>query len=152
MSFAVAPVEEPPEGTFNELGYFALACVCGSMSFKVLGHPQEDGFFAAPFSLICAHCGKSEELFDIATHGYDAELGHGCYSTRGTGTQSEYSCPVCQSSDFLAQAGFSYEIDPVQELGAENQERIQDLFDWFYLDVTCRNCGTVTSVSDYECA
>ena len=152
MDFRVVPVREPPLGTFNDLGYFALACACGSKSFKVLGHPQEDGLFAAPLSLTCNLCDKTTELFDIATHGYDAELGHGCYSIRGTGSQSEYSCTACQSFNFSTQAGFSYQIEPVEDLGPENQERIQDLFDWFYLDARCEKCGEAASVTDYECA
>ena len=151
-SFVAAPVVEPPDGTFNELGYFALACTCGNDSFKVLGHPQEDELFAAPLGLTCTVCDKSAELFDIAAHGYDAELGHGCYSCRGTGAQSEYSCLACQSSAFGAQAGFSYQIEPIEDFGPENQDRIQDLFDWFYLDVRCKNCGEAAGVSDYECA
>lgn len=150
-SFAVGPVVEPPAGTFNELGYFELACMCGSDSFRVFGHPLEDELFAAPLSLTCILCGKSSELFDIAAHGYDAELGHGCYSVRGTGAPSEYSCQGCKSSDFTAQAGFSYQLEP-EELEPEDQERIQDLFDWFYLDVRCKNCDEPASVSDYECA
>lgn len=120
-SFAAAPVREPLEGAFNELGYFAVACTCGSDSFKVLGHIEEE-LFAAPISLICNLCDKTTVLFDVAAHGYDAELGHPCCSIRGTGAALVYRCTACKESSFSVQAGFSYQIEPIEELGPENQE------------------------------
>ena len=150
--FNVTPVVEPPDGTFNKLGYFALACTCGGGSFKVFGYLEDGELFSAPFSLTCTMCGKNVALFDIATHGYDAEFGHGDFGLRSTGAPSEYNCPACRKTDFSAQAGFSYQIEPIEDLGPENQDRVQDFFDWFYLDVRCNDCGEYVCASDYECA
>ena len=106
---------------------------------------------AAPLSLSCTVCGRTAELFDIAEHGYDAELGHMCSSVRGTGPPASLCCPTCQESEFSARAGFSYQIEP-DELEPEELARTQDLFDWFYLEASCNSCGETVHVSDYECA
>lgn len=153
-AFALMPLREPKSSlrVFDELGVFAVACRCGGETFQVLGFRQEDGFFAAPLSLKCDRCGGTEEVFDIATHGWDAELGNGCYSIRGSGTPSQYRCPTCEGVSFIPFVGVSYQIDSIEDLDPADQARVQDLFDWFYLDVSCTDCDKDSSVTDYECA
>jgi hypothetical protein len=152
-AFNASPLRDPPAhlNAFDDLGFFRVACTCGNESFTILGHPQDDGFFASPFSLRCESCQSISDLFDIAVHGFDAEVGNGCYSTRGTGEPTAYSCPSCPSTSMRPFVGFSYQIDP-EELDPEDQSRTEDLFDWFYLEATCGGCGAASSVSDYECA
>lgn len=90
-------------------------------------------------------------IFDVEVHGYDAEFGHGCYSTRGTGKPSKLSC-ACGSVAFRLCALFSYQIEPVEDLGDEAQSRIQDFFDMFCLESECAECGEKNLLSEYECA
>jgi hypothetical protein len=154
LPFNVTPLRTPPAKleVFDELGFFGITCLCGGQSFSVLGYPQEEGFFAAPLKLSCASCSSIRTIFDIAEHGYDSELGHGCYSTRGSGTPSAYRCPSCDSEIVETIAGVSYQIEPIEDMKPEDQERSQDLFDWFYLEAVCTNCREISGISDYECA
>jgi hypothetical protein len=152
--FKATPLTDPPAslGVFDELGYFAIGCECGGSVFRVLGHVQLEGFVACPLSIECTGCGKLAEIFDVKTHGYDAELGNGCYSIRGDGPATAFSCPDCNADSFVVWAGFSYQIEPIEDLPAEAQDRAQDLFDWFYLTATCSQCDARHDISDYECA
>jgi len=83
---------------------FGLSCECQSAAFKVLGYLWEnpdsgETIFVGPLALSCEGCCKVTELFDIKMHGYDAELGHGCYSVRGGGEPLNFNCPNCGLSD-----------------------------------------------------
>jgi len=153
-AYNATPVRDPPDNlnAFDELGYFAVACKCGSSQFRIRGYQQAEGLFACPLSLECVSCSATADLFDVKIHGYDAELGHGCYSIRGEGDSCAFDCPSCKAQSFAVLAGVSYQIEPLEDLPAEAQERAQDLFDSFCLVATCAHCGARSNVSDYECA
>lgn len=153
-AFRAEPLRNPPPqfGALNDLGFFWLSCGCGAKSFNVFGYPQNGGFFACPLTLACVSCGLRAEVFDIKSHGYDAELGPRGYGIRGVGTATPFKCPSCACSAVGAIAGFSYQIEPIEEMKAEEQQHIQDFFDWFYLEAVCGRCGIISHVSDYECA
>ena len=152
--FCPEPLRNPPNqlNIFDDLGFFRITCPCGGLRFKAFGYPQEDGFFASPLKLACTACNRESEIFDIASHGYDAELGNRCSSTRGAGERSAYQCPSCQSEIIEPLAGFSYQIEPIEDMSPGEQQRLHDLFDWFYLEALCVNCRAVSGISDYECA
>lgn len=155
ISGFVAGAVRDPEGlgnVFDELAVFRLNCSCGGASWKILGYKHEEAGFVCPLALECASCGKVAELFDIQEHGYDAEFGHGCYGIRGTGAQERYQCSSCACEVFEALPSFSYQIEPIDDLGEQVVARIEDFFDGFGLDGKCIACSIVNSVSGYECA
>jgi hypothetical protein len=118
VGFKAVPLADPPESlnAFDDPGYFAIACNCGGAVFRVFGFPQAEGFFACPLSLECISCRKLTEIFDIKSHGYDAELGNGCYSNRGEGRATAFQCSNCNTEALTVWAGFSYQIEPIENL------------------------------------
>jgi hypothetical protein len=148
------PLRAPPEGAtvFDELGYFQVACRCGSKSVHVLGYPHPEATFLCPLSIQCNECSRTAALFDVEKHGYDAALGNGCYSMRGEGAPQRFACPHCSGVTFEAYPSFSYQIEPIEDLEPEVQAHIQDFFDGFGLDVRCVGCGTLITPIGYECA
>jgi hypothetical protein len=150
----VRPLREPPPGAnvFDELGYFHIACQCGSKSLHILGYADPVATFLCPISVQCATCGRLSILFDIEKHGYDAAVGNGCYSMRGDGDPQRFECPGCKGDRFEVYPNFSYQIEPIEDLEPEVQAHIQDFFDGFGLDVHCVKCGAVTAPVGYECA
>jgi hypothetical protein len=147
------PLRVPPEGAraFNDFAYFAVLCPCGSKHWRVLGYPHPEAVFLCPLSVECAECLRVASIFDVAIHGYDAELALGCFSMRGEGEPSQLACPHCAGHIFEVLPNFSYQLDPA-ELAEEELSRVQDLFDVFGLDTRCRNCGALESPVGYECA
>jgi hypothetical protein len=152
--FAVNPLRVPLAGTlvFDDLGYFEVACICGSKSWHVLGYPDQINAFICPLSLKCAQCGHTALLFDIAKHGYDSECENGCYSLRGDGDAENLSCSHCNGITFEVFPRFSYQIGPIEEMSPEALSHIEDFFDGFGLVVRCTKCGKIESPVDYECA
>jgi len=153
-NFKATPVRQPTAllSTFDDLGYFHLACTCGNDVFRTLGHPQPGGFVACPLVLECTRCRKADEVFDIRKHGYDAALGHESSGIVGDGEKSLVQCKSCRAEEFGVNVGLSYQIAPIEDLPANAQAFAQDLFDWFYLEGNCTKCGTRVGISDYECA
>jgi len=152
--FVVNPLRIPLAGTFviDELGYFDVACTCGSKGWHVMGYPYQTNAFLSPLSLQCEKCGRTAPLFDIEKHGYDAECGNGCYSLKGDGDPKKLSCPSCNGTIFEVFPRFSYQIEPIEEMPPEAQSHIEDFFDGFGLAVRCSKCGNTESPIDYECA
>lgn len=144
------PVTDPDED-HEAFSHFALSCRCGGNAWRVLGFAPEAQLFLCPLSLECSQCGDRAEVFDVEKHGYDAELGNGCYSRRAEGLEGEFSCPECQGHTFGATAIVSYQMDE-EEIDAEMESRKQDLFDTFGLSVACATCDYGAVVCDYECA
>ena len=103
-----------------------------------------------PLDAECASCRRQAPLFDVATHGYDAELAHGCYSMRAIGQRGAFSCAHCAGLCFELHVGFSYQIDPIEEWAPKEQARIQDLFDGIRIDARCDGCGLLSSPVSYE--
>lgn len=152
-TFRVHPVEAPSPSPYlhDELALFELGCPCGESALEVHGFPDGEGGLFCPLSARCPSCSTVHGIFDVELHGYDAEFGHGCYSTRGTGNASRHACP-CGSVVFRLCASFSYQIEPVEDLGDDAISRIQDFFDVFGLESRCAGCGTSSFLSEYECA
>lgn len=153
-AFVPVAVREPEgiSNVFDELAVFKLACACGAWSWRILGYTHDEAGFVCPLNVECSSCAGRFLLFDIEKHGYDAELGHGCCSIRGSGPPVRYQCSSCAGDLFEAFPSFSYQIEPIEELGEEAVARIEDFFDGFGLDAKCVQCGGVQSVSGYECA
>ena len=150
--FSAVPIKEDTILEEHEsFSHFALTCMCGGKEWIVLGYLPEPELFLCPLSLKCTKCAKITEIFDIERHGYDAELGNGCYSRRAEGEQVEFSCPTCGDTAFETAAVVSYQLDE-SEMNEEDKSKVQDLFDTFYLSVRCTNCGSQKDICDYECA
>ena len=131
--------------------HFALSCRCGAKHWLVLGHMPEPELLLCPLVVKCAKCRRLSPIFDVAKHGYDAELGHGCYSRRAEGVRVELPCTGCSATVFEVTANVSYQFEKADlEKGA--RRRVHNLFDVFYLGVKCRRCGQLKNVGDYECA
>lgn len=135
----------------NAFAHFALSCQCGASAWHVLGHIPEPDLFLCPLSLRCSGCTRVAMIFDVETHGYDAELGNGCSSRRAEGNQVELACAKCRGAVFGATAIVSYQFEE-SEFDGEERSKIHDLFDVFALGVLCQACGHATTVCDYECA
>ena len=90
-SFECRPADESnnPNLTPDSLySSFDLVCPCGNPSFRVLGYnwtnpDSGQSVFIGPIRAHCEECTATELIFDIKDHGYDAELGNGCWSARG---------------------------------------------------------------------
>ena len=149
--FRLKPLIDGPTDAMNEFAYFGVSCKCGSNVWKVVGFPVAPDLLLCPLSLQCSQCGREEELFDIAKHGHDAELGLGCYSRRAEGSPSQVACPQCDGGGFSVRADFSYQFDP-DELNEEERAKVQDIFDVFGVALTCADCGHTSSPCEYECA
>lgn len=144
-----------PETTFR------LLCHRGSCLHFIHGYhfTSTEGkapvdLFVGPHFLECAACGKQTELLDLEKHGYDAELGHGCYSFRSCGTAGVFECRTCGRQPFETLVIFSYSC--AEDYFASPDEatagREQDLFDWVSVGATCAKCSKLQRVTDYECS
>lgn len=131
---------------------FRVACRCGSKCWRVHGYPHPEADFVCPITLECVGCGEFQLLFDIDKHGYDAEFEHECGSIRGSGEPTAYRCESCAGSRFRVLPTFSYQIEPIDDLGEEVIARTEDFFDGFGLDVVCERCEVQQCVTGYECA
>jgi hypothetical protein len=149
---AVTPLKEADISEEDgEFAHFALSCLCGNNTWSIAGYAPEPELLLSPLSIKCCKCHQIAEIFDIEKHGYDSELGHGCYSRRAEGEKVELHCPCCNKSEFHATAVVSYQMEE-SELDDEETGKAQDLFDTFYLSIVCASCGYKTGVCDYECA
>jgi hypothetical protein len=150
------PLKDPPADIMgsDDLACFQIACTCGSMSWHILGHRQmhpdtRHEIFLAPLSVQCERCARAFQLFDILTHGYDAEYG-GCWSLRG-GDPLRWVCRQCGGHVFTAYPCFSYQVE-AEDFGPAQAAHVEDFFDWFHLNVRCTACGALDTPVDYECA
>ena len=152
-AFVVEPLSAPESAweCWDELALLHLGCPCGSRQFRVLGFPHAEAGLLCPITLECPACGASALLFDIAEHGYDAELDGSCYSMRGEGAPQPFSCS-CSGVRFDVFASFSYQIEPIDDLDADVIAHIEDFFDGFALPLRCVACGKTQWASEYECA
>lgn len=132
--------------------HFALSCTCGELKLRVLGYLPEPDLLLSPLSLRCTKCNRLAEIFDIEKHGYDAELGNGCYSRRAEGEATEIQCPKCNSSVFQTSAVVSYQMEEAELDDDDEKLKSHDLFDTFHLAISCTRCGRKEEVCDYECA
>ena len=152
--FKVEAVKEPPPFTtvLDEQAFFYLSCPCGSASLRILGYPVPEaaGYVSGPLSAQCEACGRITPLFNPQEHGYDAEFGS-CYSTPPSGEPQQFVCSQCSAVTFAVYPAFTYQLEG-DEFEPEQWAHIQDFFDWFTLDVRCKNCGTLCTASEYECA
>lgn len=152
--FKAEPVKEPPPFTRvpDEEASFFLSCPCGSASLCILGYPIPEvaGYLSSPLSAQCEACGRITPLFNSREHGYDAEFGF-CHTPPSSGEPQQFVCPQCPGVTFAVYPAFSYQVDS-DEFEPEQWAHIQDFFDWFTLDVRCKNCGTLCTASEYECA
>ncbi len=148
------PMRAPPPGVnvFDDQGFFSVACRCGSMKLRLLGYPHPEAGMLCPIDVECLGCQRRAPLFDVEAHGYDAELGHGCYSMREIGQRGVFACSQCAAVTFELFVSFSYQIDPIEDWPLEDQVRIQNLFDGFGVEARCAGCGTLSSPVSYECA
>ncbi len=147
------PLVVPPEGAtvLDEYAYFSLSCQCGSKHFQLLGYPHPEAGLLCPVSVECSACNRTSLVFDVQVHGFDAEVGNGCYSMRGEGSPSRYACTHCAGTKFEVLPNFSYQIEP-DDMSEEEAARAQDLFDDFNVEVRCSNCRALESPVGYECA
>lgn len=144
------PVTTPKED-HEAFSHFVLSCSCGAKAWYVFGFIPEAGLLLCPLTLKCHKCGNRAEVFDVAKHGYDAELGNGCFSRRTEGKEAEFPCSECQGRAFGATAIVSYQMDE-DDIDEDMESKKQDLFDTFSLSVSCSACGHEAIVGDYECA
>ncbi len=134
-----------------------LTCQCGNALGEVMGHTWRNPdtgivLFACPLSIRCPSCASVTEIFDIAQHGYDAELGHGAFGARGEGEPESFICERCQCRDMELSVHLEYSDDLFDEEFVEARGKEQDLFTGFSIAGKCRNCRQQINISDYECA
>jgi len=148
--FRASPKTDPNE-KHNAFSHFALDCDCGSSTWHIRGYRPEPKLVLCPLSLECSKCGRCRMLFDIERHGYDAELGNGCFSRRLEGQEVAYQCVKCEGRVFSATAVVSYQMEE-EDVDDEMRPKLQDLFDTFALHVVCLACARYATICDYECA
>lgn len=134
---------------------FDLFCTCGNSILNVLGfnwtNPDcGDSVFIGPVSALCDKCSSTHEIFDIKHHGYDAELGNGCWSARGEGDPEKHSCPECSGGDFTVNVFFDFTDDLFDDDFEEARGRECDLFHWVNIVGTCVKCNESQVICDYE--
>ena len=136
---------------------FDLSCACGNSILHVLGfnwtNPDSgDTFYIGPVSAQCVKCSSTHVIFDIKHHGYDAELGNGCWCARGEGDPEKYSCSECSSEDFNVNVFFAFTDDLFDDDFEEARGRECDLFHWVNIIGTCEKCHAQQVACDFECA
>ena len=137
---------------------FQLHCKCGSAAFAVLGYPMASPgspateIVAAPISLSCRACGKTEQAFTPASDGYDGEAGCSA-GVLGSGEPSKFPCPECAETAHSVAVSLEYSIDDGEMDDEEDfAARPQDFFTGFSLHARCSKCQHLADVTDYECA
>lgn len=137
---------------------FQLQCKCGSAAFVVLGFPMTSpgypatDIFAAPISLSCRICGKTEQVFTPARDGHDGEAECSA-GVLGSGEPAEFPCPKCSGTAHSVAVSLEYSIgDEEMEDEEEFAARPQDFFTGFSLNARCTKCRHLADVTDYECA
>lgn len=150
----MAPMRAPPEGVdaFDDVGFFSVACRCGGANLRLVGYPHSEAGMLCPLDVECADCLRQAPLFDVAMHGYDAELGHGCYSMRAIGQRDVFACSNCSGVSFKLYVSFTYQAEPIEDWPLEDRVRVQDLFDGFGVATRCGACGVLDTPVNYECA
>ncbi len=162
QGFKVALADFPGSG-FDGHGeglnpVFELRCNCGNSKCTVIGHDwrsEEKGgrsVFVGPIRLECKGCSSTTLAFDAEKHGYDVELGHGCYTISGIGDEARCGCSCCGSTEFHVFTRFEYSDDLFTDNFAEFADRLQDLFDWFTLVGRCASCNELWDLANFECA
>lgn len=162
QEYVVAQTDLPGRG-FDGHGedlnpVFGLKCKCGHSIYSVIGHDwrseQKEGrsVFVGPIRLECQGCSSTTVVFNAEKHGYDVELGHGCYTVSGKGDVARAGCSSCGSTEFYVFARFEYPDDLFTDDFAEFAGRIQDLFTWFTLVGRCTGCNELWDIADFECA
>jgi hypothetical protein len=158
--FEVGAASQGLEGVpgMDECASFGLKCHCGSESLGILGYyvtPElgsGEKLFVGPISGECPACGRVASIMDPRQDGYDAEDGW-CYSIVGEGPPDRYRCSTCGSQVVHPVAVFEYALEE-EDLDTDEglAARPQDFFTWFSLRGTCRACGTLNEITEYECA
>ncbi|WP_440905656.1 hypothetical protein ACMZOO_04980 [Catenovulum sp. SX2] len=136
---------------------FEIECRCGNEKYKVSGFnwinpDNQNSFFVGPLSLDCTGCNSINEIFNIEKHGYDSELGHGCYGVSGEGEHSYFVCELCERNTFKIMARFEFTNDLFDDDFPEARGKEKDLFTWFSLHGVCSSCLNIVQICDYECA
>jgi hypothetical protein len=158
------PVEGPaPKFDFDGHGeilntYFQVGCpACGERELAITGHKFQDAedptleSLMSPFQLQCPRCQSVTTVFDTDKDGYDAELGHGSGYERATGPAVSYTCGCGTETSFATiTARFEYPSDLFDDFFKDKLR--EDLFSWFTLTASCKSCGTLSCVADFECA
>jgi hypothetical protein len=112
----------------------------------------------SPLAFRCAKCGTVTEIIDTNEHGYDAENGKIIESEfrsstiRGNGERSAFPCTECKETEFQPTALFMHSHFDLIEDFPELEPRVQDFFDAFGCKGKCANCGTESSIADFELA
>ncbi len=143
-----------PESLYSS---FDLECPCGNPAVRVLGYnwtnpDSGQSVFIGPIRTHCENCTATELVFDIRHHGYDAELGNGCWSARGEGEPEAYRCIQCSAEKFAVNAFLDFTDDLFDDGFEDMRGRECDLFHWVSITGACADCGTKQLICDYECA
>jgi hypothetical protein len=131
---------------------YGVACKCGAVSGRVLGHWLEhpdrppEQVFVGPLSLECQSCGAATPLLDTSIHGYDASLG-GDYNMKGSGTQVPFDQRYGQVI-----ASFSYQVEDLKELSEETGVPSADLFDSCCVWLLPSGAEERVLIAEFECA
>ena len=148
---------------------FRLRCTCGGESFRVRGtfyakdyKGDPLNFFGDPLELICQSCGREQLLFDAAKDGYNPEIDAAEDLVRppsrrrneSEAPRVEYGCSKCGGRAMHIWTRFEHVADTCEDSFAESlsEGREQDFFSWFTLVGRCAKCGTLQTVTEFECA
>ncbi len=130
---------------------FELTCQCNASALALYGILNDDLELLPPLATKCICCNKKITILDLSKHGHDGEYGHGS-SYPSDGDKLLYRCKNCTKSIFYLVAHYTYQFESLKEFEDIEQSKIPNYFDTFELEATCKQCGQVTCVGDYECA
>ena len=137
--------------------FYQLQCQCGGKTHSVLGYYWEEPesssvCFIGPIATKCTTCEVVNELFDIKIHGYDSELGYGCFNERGKGAKSRFESSEFTATSFELIARFEYMSGIYDDDFTEAKGQEKELFTWFSLHGESHVSGEYHEICSYECA
>ena len=160
-NFSVATSTFPEPWDDNPTSVWQLRCKCGHDNGNLLGYSLADYntdyggdlLLVSPLAFRCNQCNATTELLDTDIHGYHADidiregLSGGAVKIRGTGDRQPFPCPKCNNDVFSIVVGFVFWN--ADELADEFDDRWEDLFNVFLCHTTCRECGHVSTPTDF---
>jgi hypothetical protein len=138
--------------------YFGVRCKCGSEVFELTGN-ETGGVegIVDPVVAKCIGCGTRITLFDQREHGYDASIGELPQMER-TLTGKTIGCAKCGHKGMKTALLIENTIDYDEaknicgEIKGKKKIFPEDLFDWIYIYGQCEKCGTISEITNAECA
>lgn len=136
-----------------------LQCPCKStrgFSLRYLGKLLSNGLIAdtelrQKIVVTCLGCKRELELFDAYHHGYNAVICKECEQEPPDRQPThDYKCS-CGKNQFALGVAAVFDADSEDLLGFRKDRR-SEAYGWFCAMGTCKSCGKVCNIIDYETA